>query len=77
MNQERPRQLLMEPEVANLLRVDKVTLAHARKAGKPLVPWLRVGVRGIRYNPSDVEAYVLAQTNGLPEPRPKAKGGAS
>lgn len=75
MEKEKPiRPLMMEPEVAAILGVNKATLMVARRDGKPLLPFVRVGVKGIRYRPADVETYFVTQTNA---PKPKRAGGAS
>ena len=52
------RDRLTEAEVAARLRVHKKTLARARLGGRPLLPYVRISPRGIRYDAIAVEAHL-------------------
>ncbi|NRB16854.1 MAG: helix-turn-helix domain-containing protein [Rhodobacteraceae bacterium] len=61
--------LLTSKEVAGILGVTAEHLANdrykARQAGtKPLIPYIRLGERLVRYHPLDIERYLENQRVG-------------
>jgi DNA-binding transcriptional regulator YdaS (Cro superfamily) len=50
--------LVCEKTAAKLIGVSPATLTQARFRRKPILPFLRVGRRLIRYRVSDIHAYV-------------------
>lgn len=50
------RMLLTEKQAADLLNLSPRTLYDLRQLGK--IAYVRFGVRGIRYRPADLEAWI-------------------
>lgn len=61
------RDRLTEPEVADRLQLHRKTLSRARLAGRPLLPYVRISPRGIRYDAVKVEAYLERTTRQAAE----------
>lgn len=64
------RPLLTSKEVAKILGVTSEHLANdrykARHGGtKPLIPYILIGERTVRYRPEDVESYLSSMRVGL------------
>jgi hypothetical protein len=59
---DRLRSRLTEAEVAVRLQLCKKTLSRARLAGRPLLPYVRLSSRGIRYDAAAVEACLERAT---------------
>jgi hypothetical protein len=55
---EEPAPLLPEKATARLLGVSPATLIANRFRGQPLLPYVRVGKRAIRYRPTDIRDYI-------------------
>jgi hypothetical protein len=56
------RRLLREQEAAAFLGTTAGSLRQDRCAGNLGVPWVRFGRRGVRYDLSELEAYVASRT---------------
>ena len=64
------RPLLTSKEVASILGVTPEHLANdryrARHGGtKPLIPYIQIGERTVRYKPDDVESYLASVRVGF------------
>ncbi|RKT24445.1 helix-turn-helix protein [Paraburkholderia sp. RAU2J] len=55
---------LLEAEVAAMLGLHPKTLAKMRWRGEALIPFVRVGHRGIRYRSIDVRHYIKSIVAG-------------
>ncbi len=56
---ENPPKLLREAEAAAILNVKVATLRRWRWAGKPELPFTKIGA-AVRYDPRDIEALIQA-----------------
>jgi excisionase family DNA binding protein len=53
--------LLTTKQAAEVLGVSEQFLERARWAGKPAIPFVRVGDRAVRYDPESLRAYLQAR----------------
>ncbi len=58
------RLLVSEKEAATLIGVSSRMLVSRRFCGKPLLPFVRVGSRNIRYQLADIEEFIRANRVG-------------
>ena len=77
-----PKELLTTKEAATFLDVSTAFLERDRWAGKrngsgPLIPYVRVGNKAIRYRRSDLEAHIMNHLHGTPGVSDESKGGQS
>lgn len=54
--------LLTTKEAARVLSVSEQFLERARWAGKPAIPFVRVGDRAVRYDPDALQEYLKGRT---------------
>ena len=53
--------LLTTKQAAEFLSVSEQFLERARWAGKPAIPFVRVGERAVRYDPESLRTYLQAR----------------
>ena len=75
-----PKELLTTKEAAAFLGVSKAFFERDRWAGKrngsgPLIPYVRVGNKAVRYRRSDLETHIIKNLHGAPDVSDDSKGG--
>ncbi len=76
------REMLSTEEAASFLNVSKSFLERDRCIGPsvgsdPLIPYVRVGHKAVRYRRSDLEAHISNNLHGAPSLSGGSKGGQS
>ena len=56
------KNLISTKEAAEFLGVSPEFLERARWAGKPEIPFVRVGERAVRYDPEALKEYAISRT---------------
>ena len=77
-----PKKLLTTKEAATFLNVSTAFLERDRWAGKrngsgPLIPYVRVGNKAVRYRRFDLEAHISKNLIEAPDVSDESKGGQS
>ncbi len=77
-----PKENLTTKEAADYLDLSPAFLERDRWAGKrngsgPLIPYVRVGNKAIRYRRSDLEAHIIKNVQRAPSASDESKGGQS
>jgi len=77
-----PKELLTTKEAANCLNVSTAWFERDRWSGKrtgngPLIPYVTVGNKAVRYRRSDLEAHIINNLHGAPDVADDSKGGQS
>jgi len=77
-----PKELLTTKEAANCLNVSTAWFERDRWSGKrtgngPLIPYVTVGNKAVRYRRSDLEAHISKNLHGAPDVSDESKGGQS
>lgn len=54
--------LLTTKQAAEFLGVSEQFLERARWAGKPAIPFARIGERAVRYDPEELKQYARSRT---------------
>ena len=76
----RPKENLTTKQAADYLNVSRAFLERDRWAGKrngsgPLIPYVRVGNKAVRYRRSDLEAHISKNLIEAPDVSDESKGG--
>ncbi len=58
--------LVTEKAAAKLIAVSPSMLVARRFRGRPLLPFVRLGKRSIRYRMADIEEFIKRNTEGEP-----------
>ncbi len=78
-----PKELLTTKEAAAFLNLSSACLERDRCVGPsvggtgPLIPYVRVATKAIRYRRSDLEAHIINNLHGAPDVSDESKGGQS